>query len=293
MKHPLIRHTMLVLTLCLSGAVAADNCRLTKTIEKRFDADPFTEVELRALAGELEVTASADDQIHFWGRVCTDSQANLDMMDLDILTSDGKLTLIAIIPYHQENFDPWYATMDIEFSLPANLNLRLRDSSGDIHVSDVSVLSIEDSSGDIKVSNARTDLTIRDSSGRIGVRGVAGKINVTDSSGDIDIREISGDVEIPGDSSGDIEISGVSGAVVIDRDSSGDIDIDDVELDVTIGRDGAGDIKIESVRGAVSIHSDGSGSVTIDDVGGDLVIRNKGAGDIRTHGISGSIDTPG
>ncbi|MDA0978987.1 MAG: hypothetical protein O3B72_10535 [Proteobacteria bacterium] len=68
MKHPLIRHTMLVFTLCLSGAVAADNCRLTKTIEKRFDADQFTEVELRALAGELEVTASADDQIHFWGQ---------------------------------------------------------------------------------------------------------------------------------------------------------------------------------------------------------------------------------
>lgn len=281
----------LLLALASSSAFA-DFCFKSKIIELDFDAGSFEEVELKALAGDLEVTASDDGAIHFWGKVCTDSAKHLDMIDLDVLTSDSKLTLIAVIPYHQDDFDPSIATMDIELSLPETQGLRLRDSSGDMTVTGVSVLSIEDSSGDIRVRNGRTNLSMRDSSGEIDVRGVKGSVTVSDSSGSIELSKISGDVDIPGDSSGDVEISHVDGTVRIDRDGSGDIDIDAVGEDVLIGSDGSGDIDIEDVQGRVKIEADGSGAVRVEGVAGDFELGNKGAGEIRTSGVQGNITTP-
>lgn len=281
----------LFLMACSLPAMAG-YCTQTKTIEYDFTAADFAEMELKALAGELEVTASDDEQVHFWGKVCTDEETHLDMIDLDILKSDGKLKLVAIIPYHQKDFDPNFATMDIELSLPATLPLRLRDSSGDMTVTGVSVISIEDSSGNIRVRDGKSDISLRDSSGQIYVRGVEGSVTVSDSSGDIDLNNISGDVFIPGDSSGDVEVSRVSGTVNIDRDGSGDIDINDVGKDVLIGSDGSGDINIEDVKGMVRIDADGSGSVSIEEVAGNFELGNKGEGDIRTADIAGTIDTP-
>jgi hypothetical protein len=270
----------------------ADYCLESKIIEHEFNAADFKEVELKALAGDLEVTSGDAGTIRFWGKVCTDTERHLNMIDLDILKENGKLTLIAVIPYHQDDFDPSIALLDIELTLPSEMPLRLRDSSGDMTVSDVSVTSIEDSSGDIRVRNGRADLSVRDSSGQIYVRGVSGSVKVSDSSGDIDINNVDGDVEIPGDSSGDVEISDVKGTVIVARDGSGDIDIEHVGKDVLIGSDGSGDISIEDVKGMVRIEADGSGSVRVDDVAGDFELSNKGDGEIRTSDIAGRINTP-
>ena len=284
---------LFLLTACLGNNAFADYCEATRIIEESFDPDKFTSVELKALAGDLEVSASRDNQINFRGRVCTDTDHHLDMMDLDVLVEDNQLKLIVVIPYHQDDFDPYYAIMDIEFSLPEDMVLHLRDSSGDMRVSDVSVASIQDSSGDIRVYDTRTSLFIRDSSGEIMVRGNRGDVKVSDSSGDIDLRSIDGTVEIPGDSSGGIEVNGVTGSVIVDRDSSGDIEIDNVDQDVTIGSDGSGDISIHDVRGTVRINSDGSGEVSVGRVEGDFSIEHKGTGDIRTRDIGGRVNTPG
>lgn len=267
-------------------------CAESKTIEHEFSAAEFKEVELKALAGELVVRSGDTGIITFWGKVCTDTERHLNMIDLDILKDSKKLTLIAVIPYHQDDFDPSIALLDIELTLPTEMPLKLRDSSGDMMVSDVSVTSIEDSSGDIRVRNGHADLSIRDSSGQIDVRGNRGSVKVSDSSGDIDISDVDGNVEVPGDSSGDIEISEVKGTVIVGRDGSGDIDIEHVGKDILIGSDGSGDISIDDVSGMVRIEADGSGSVRVDDVAGDFELSNKGDGDVRTSDIGGRINTP-
>lgn len=287
MKHV----TALLLMLCSTGVIA-DYCEESKIIELDFDASQYQEVELKALAGELDIEPAKNDQINFWGKVCTDEAKHLDMIDLVVTEEDGKLSLITQIPYFDSDFDPSYAIMDIEFSLPESMPLTLHDSSGDMQVEGVSVISIEDSSGNIRVLDTKENLSIRDSSGNIYVRGLEGNVTVSDSSGNIDLNDITGDVDIPGDSSGDIEISDVEGKVNIDRDSSGDIEIDHVGKDVLIGSDGSGDISIEDVKGMVQITADGSGTVMVEEVAGDFLLENKGSGDIRTADIDGSVDVP-
>ena len=284
--------TLAIISVILSACVRADYCAESKIIERDFDASAFNELKIRALAGELEITPSTDDKIRFWGKVCTDEKQYLDMIDLNVVKSDSNLTLSTIIPYHLDDFDPGYATMDIELSIPVGLPTRLRDSSGNILVEGVSVMQIDDSSGDIRVFNGKTNLTIRDSSGQILIRGLTGDVKITDSSGNIDLFDIQGSVSIPGDSSGDIDIKNVTGAVEIDRDSSGDIDIGVVGQDVIIGRDGSGDIEIKEVRGMVRIGADGSGRIFVGDVAGNLTLDHKGSGDISTYRIEGEIDLP-
>lgn len=287
-----MKHLMPLLLASLPMTAVADYCNESKIIEQAFDGAGITLVELKALAGYLEVNPSRNDKITFWGRVCTDNETHLDMIDLDARTEGNTLQLTVVIPYYQEDFDPHYATMDIEFAVPANIKTRIRDSSGDMTVEGISVSSIEDSSGNIRVTDGKSDLSIRDSSGGITVRGLTGDVTVSDSSGDINLRGIEGDVDIPGDSSGDIDLNKVSGSINIDRDGSGDITIENVGKDVLIGSDGSGDIDIEEVEGMVRIEADGSGDVAVTSIAGSFELKSKGNGGIRTHDIDGSIDTP-
>ena len=57
--------------LAVSTTAFADICIESKIIELQFNADAYSEVELKALAGELEVSASENQEITFWGKVCT------------------------------------------------------------------------------------------------------------------------------------------------------------------------------------------------------------------------------
>lgn len=283
---------LFLLLVTLPATAYGDYCRESKIIEQEFDAAGLSQVQLKALAGDLEITPSSSDKITFWGRVCTDSEKHLNMIDLDIIKEGGKLTLAAIIPYHQDEFDPHYASIDIEFAVPEDLDTTVSDSSGDMIIEGVSVSSIEDSSGNIRVLGGKSNLKVRDSSGNITLRGNEGNVSVSDSSGDIDLRGVDGDVEIPGDSSGDIDLERVSGSINIRRDGSGDITIENVGQDVVIGSDGAGDIEIEEVQGQVRIGADGSGEVEVTSIAGDFELKSKGNGDIRVRDIDGKIDTP-
>ena len=285
-----MKHLTTLLLLLISSSVNAFLCSETKIIEHTFAADDYSEVELKALAGELEVSCTDDSEIYFRGEVCTDNTHHLDMIDVDLIKKDGKLTIVAIIPYHQDDFDPSYASMDIELRLPKTLPVHLRDSSGDMQVENASVRSINDSSGDIRVLNGMSELSLRDSSGNMLVRGLIGNVIVSDSSGDIDLRRITGDVNIDGDSSGNIDVKDVHGSVTVNRDSSGDIE--SVTEDVLIGSDGSGDITIEEVSGGVRIEADGSGGIEVGRVVGNYFVGNKGSGEINTFDIDGEIDTP-
>jgi hypothetical protein len=294
MKKPLLALVFCAMSIMVLAPLeaGASQCEESKIIDRTFDASDFSALELKALAGYLEVTPSTGSEIHFWARACTSDQEYLDMMDLDVIETQDQLKLAAIIPWHQEDFEPRYASMDIELSLPANLPLRVKDSSGDMLIEGVSVTKIEDSSGEIRVTGGLTDLVIRDSSGDINVSELTGSVRVSDSSGDIRLRNIEQDVEIPGDSSGSIDIRRVKGSVRVDSDGSGDIEIDDVGMDVSIGSDGSGDIEIEDVRGRVVIQADGSGSISVGEVAGSFDVHNKGAGRIRTFKIDGEINIP-
>lgn len=295
-KTQLVRKTGQILGLLALVVTAANSwafgCKHSKDINFSRTAADYTLVEVKALAGELDVIGTNTSEISVEGRVCADEQEYVDQMDIIAEETAGGLILTAIIPYDNDDWYADYAHIDITVTLPHALFIQLRDSSGDISAYDASVISIDDSSGHIRINDNTADLELNDSSGDIDIRGNAGTLTIADSSGKIDIRDIEGDVLIPRDSSGDVEIDTVSGSVTIERDGSGSIDIEKVQKWVSIDSDGSGDIEIDSVKGYVEIGSDGSGTVSVSRVTGDFTVHSKGSGNIRSRDIEGHISIP-
>ncbi|MBD3646183.1 MAG: hypothetical protein HUJ31_01760 [Pseudomonadales bacterium] len=288
MKYP----ALILCCLMASAPALADPCKASRVIEQVFPADGLESLQINALAGDLRVSGVDGNEIRFHGRICTDKEMWLDRIGLDAVEGDGRLALTVVIPYREDDFKAKYASMDVEVEIPTGLPTSIKDSSGQVRVSNASVIDIDDSSGDIGVIDGRTALHVRDSSGDIDVRGLTGDVAIEDSSGNIQLRDIQGSVSIPRDSSGDIDIQRATGAVNIDRDSAGSISIDDTGP-VTIGSDGSGSINISKVQGDVNIDRDGSGGIRVADISGDFQVRADGSGDIRTQNVRGKISIPG
>ncbi len=249
---------------------SADFCHESKRIVESFDATTLNHLEVKALAGSLSISSNGSGAVELNAKACTDQPEWLAQMSIDSRVEGDRLELTVVIPKQRRGFDPDYAYVDVDLSIPQELLTSIRDSSGDIHVTDSAVMAIDDGSGGIRVSNGRSDLNVRDSSGEVIIRGLDGNLHIIDSSGSIDIRDVMGNVRIPSDGSGEIDIEHVKGKVTIDQDGSGGIDIQHVSQGVEVGRDGSGGIKVRDVEGAVVIGSDGSGNVMIADVTGDV-----------------------
>lgn len=276
---------------------ALGRCEFGRDVNEEIDADGLELVKVFALAGDLDVIGTALDgddagQIIITGRICTDSEENLERIRLDVESTADTVVFTVIIPHRHRLWDAEYASMDLFVSLPSSLAIEIRDSSGDIDLVDARVTQLNDSSGRIKVRNGKSSMKLNDSSGDIMIRGLDGELEISDSSGEIDLRDISGNIRIRRDSSGDISITNAMQDVKIDRDGSGSIDIDTVGGMVWIGSDGSGDIEIRAVTGSVRIGSDGSGTIRVADVGGDFDVGAKGSGSIRSRLVRGVVSIP-
>ncbi|HKI75371.1 MAG TPA: DUF4097 family beta strand repeat-containing protein [Pseudomonadales bacterium] len=283
---------VILLASCIATANAFANCNFSHPVNFQTAAGDFKQVRINALAGGLDIVGTNTDTIAFTGKACADDKDLIDRITLRVDKHNGILELTAVIPYHDRDFWSHNATLDIKLTLPANLPIDVKDSSGDMWIKNASVTNIEDSSGDIHVSNGHASLKIRDSSGGIDVSHMDHDLVIKDSSGDIDVEDIAGSVTIPRDSSGDINISRVGGGVRIDSDGAGDIVIRHVKGKVAVGSDGSGGIRIDDVASNVSIGNDGSGSVRVDHVKGDFNLDAKGSGSVRVMDISGKVSTP-
>lgn len=235
---------ILIAVLCLAlpqWLLAADRCKFERKLDRELDAAGLASLNIDARAGELGVKGNSPATVTVHAILCTDRERNLELMNVDVSRSGSEGRVAAIIPESvREGWDPDYAFIDLEVTVPRDLHLVVRDSSGDMTLRDVAVTSIEDSSGRIDIRGSHADLALSDSSGEIDIEDMHGNLTLTDSSGDIVLREITGIVRIERDSSGDIDIRDIKGNVVIDNDSSGSIDVDHVEGGVEIGRDGSG-----------------------------------------------------
>ena len=264
MTYP-IRFWALLLTGLLiyqfSTEAGADWCKYEKDIDLTLDLSASDVLAISAAAGDLEVIGvSGSSQAVIHARVCTSKEAWLE--ESGINTEQGRNAQIQVeLPGTDGDWSLFgnnYAWMDLKIEVPQELELEIRDSSGDVFLKNIAAVNVQDSSGDIEIEKARSSVSIRDSSGDIDIDETEGDLTIeADSSGDIYARDINGSVLIKQDSSGDIQVSHVSDDVVVERDSSGDIDASDVGGDFRVLKDGSGSISSNDVAGEVDIPEKG------------------------------------
>ena len=246
---------VLALALGLTGnALAWGGCEHQRKLNETLDVSGSDRLRIIAAAGDLEVRGDEGaDTVTVEATICASKAAWAEEAGLS-MEGGREATVAVVIP--SEDGMSWgndYVYVDLSVTVPDDLSLDIRDSSGDVDVSRVSDVAIKDSSGDIDVSSS-------------------GSVSVEDSSGDIELNRIDGDVTIVQDSSGDIRGSDIEGSVIVARDSSGDIRFRDVRDDFLVERDSSGDVVAQGVGGDFSVLRDGSGDISYRDVAGEVDI---------------------
>lgn len=240
-----------------SSEINADSCKFTKNIDLTLDLSSSDTLAINAAAGDLNVTGvSGSDQAIINGKACASKEEWLEQSGVS--TSTGANAEINVnLPDIDGGWSMTgnnYAWIDLNIMVPENMQLEVRDSSGDMLLKNIAAVEIQDSSGDIEIEKARDTVSIRDSSGDIDIDEAGGDITIeSDSSGDINANDINGSVLVMSDSSGDIDVSNVSENVVVERDSSGDISAIDVDGDFRVLKDGSGGIRSNNVKGEIQI----------------------------------------
>jgi len=229
--------------------------------EEEFDAENVSSVTIRGAF--CDVFVQEGDKVHFEGII----EGRGEKGDYEILSDlDGESLRIEVKRNRRGRAWNWNTNMrsKLELTLPANTDLTIDNSSGDIKIYGISAnnVRIDVTSGDLEMEKITADLDIESTSGDVEIKDLKGRVISSSTSGDQDLRGIIGDVALDA-SSGDIEIVGFEGKVEIQttsgeiyakrgrgamsfRSTSGNIDGYGLEItDDFYVRASSGDIEIE------------------------------------------------
>lgn len=255
-----IRTGIVIATALVFSQGALADCRFSASREADVDTNGARRAVIKAAAGDLTVRGSSSaTRAQAKGEACADSQKDLDAIRIEARRDGDTVYIETVLP----DDDSWmrHDSLDLTVELPAALEVRVEDSSGDLSVEGVKELRVDDSSGDQRIRDIGGNVKVTDSSGEIDIKQVRGNVEVSDSSGDVVVADITGNVTIPVDSSGGLSFRRVQGTVHIETDSSGDISIDEVNHDVRIDNDSSGDIRVSGVGGSLTVAHDSSGDI--------------------------------
>jgi hypothetical protein len=248
---------LLLCGLMLAPAVQAWDCEYEKQIDQTLDLSDAQTLTILARAGDLEVHGKpGTDSATIRGTLCVSEEEWLEQSGVEARSGAD-----AEIEVYLPKTSGWswsgnrYAYLDLNVQVPDGIEVKVKDSSGDIEIEGLADVSVKDSSGDIELED------------------ISGTVTLEDSSGDIELGDISGDVIVESDSSGDIDGDGIEGNVLVIKDSSGDIRFRNVGKNFTVERDSSGDI-------------------VADTIGGDFEVQRDGSGEIRSSNVSGTVKIP-
>jgi hypothetical protein len=228
----------------------ARSCRHREERRASLPAESVRTVEVRALAGSLDVTgASSAATVLAEGTACGRRRADIEEVDVTMRADGDRVIVEASIPERAQRRG---ARLDLRITVPADVDLIVRDSSGDVAIEGVASVDLDDGSGDVRLRSIRGAAAIADRSGEIEVEGVGGAVRIDDASGNVDVSRAAS-VEVLSDGSGDLDIEEIAGDVTIHDDGSGDIEVDGVGGGLRVGDAGSGNVDHEDVRGDVEI----------------------------------------
>ena len=211
------------------------------------DLTGIRRVEIHAGAGSLDVRGRSRTDLYAEGIACADSENDLDEIAIEVERSGDTLRLATRLPRDDD------ASLSLEVSLPDQLPISIRDSSGSLAVVGAHSLEVRDSSGSMEIERIAEGVhVIADSSGSIDIRDVGEVLIERDSSGSITVVNALS-LRIDEDSSGSITARTITGDVYIGRDSSGSINVSEVGGNFTVVRDSSGGVHHDGVRGSVQL----------------------------------------
>jgi hypothetical protein len=224
--------------LLLAGALDAEDCKIAADRTASAPLTGIERVEIEAEAGDLNVNGVPGvNAVDARGRACVSREDMLEGIRLEMELDDNVLHIKAVTPkpgmmrmFGRSS----YATLNLTVTVPADLPVKLTDSSGDLEVGGVAALDLKDDSGAILVHDVAQNVSIDDDSGDLTVTNVNGNVSLRDGSGNMTVRKVGGTVEVVSDGSGDIDVDEIGRGFAVRSDSSGEVHFSRVRGNVEI-----------------------------------------------------------
>src|SRR5438876_2853675 len=154
--------TSFALLLAAASASAGffDDCDYTAARDASAPLAGATSIVIVGRAGALRVTGiRGATEVRAKGTACTSERDNLNRITLTATRSGNAVRVEANLP-EGNGFSWGRNALDFEVTVPANIPLRIDDSSGDLRVEGVGAADIHDGSGGLHVRNVSGDLNI-------------------------------------------------------------------------------------------------------------------------------------
>jgi DUF4097 and DUF4098 domain-containing protein YvlB len=265
-----------LLAVLPAAAFAQDGkCKHSAARDLKLDIGDARAVVFEIGPHDLRLTASPNAPGRVQGRACSSDPKALEYL---VVTQERVGDKLVVRAGRKDRnvinlFGSYYASLELEGTVPDDVMVQLKVGSGDAWVTGASALSIDTGSGDVEAKRIRGAVTA--------------KVN----SGDIVLDDI-GSLRVLSIGSGDMSAARVRGAVEVGSIGSGDFELDSAQDGVEIGSIGSGDANVSDIGGDVRVGSIGSGDLDARDVRGGLTVRSVGSGSVKHSGVAGAVDVP-
>jgi DUF4097 and DUF4098 domain-containing protein YvlB len=253
--------------------------------------DAQREVITKTLAlekgGTLKIEVNPGDiDIKTWNKnealVKVDGLDEDDLRHLDISSSGNTVTIKYVGKWG------WGSNADYSITVPAQVNLDLHTTSGDIKLTN-------DIEGDVKINTMAGDISVRSITGNakletmggdIFFEKISGRATVSSQGGNLTGGDIQGSATEVKTMGGDIKLSKINNVRKVTT-FGGDIDVDQSNGDVELTTFG-GEIRLDQAQNSVRAKTYG-GNIFIGNANGFIDVST-GGGNIELKNITGSIN---
>ncbi|MDB6169519.1 MAG: hypothetical protein JWM88_2383 [Verrucomicrobia bacterium] len=279
-------HTLILAAGLLALAPLSSQAKIVRTVEKTFTVQPGGLLRVDTQGGDVQVQASSDPVVKVVARqrVRTDLESEADeiLRKLTLTIEQQSEGVTATAVYEKKSagfhFGSWPPVqVDFLVTVPANYNVDLKTSGGNVTVGDL-----------MGKVHART------SGGDVILGKISGEIRAGTSGGNVRLEEGLGVVKL-GTSGGDIRVGRAAGPTDLDT-SGGNIEIKSVENAIEASTSG-GDVSaaiVGALKGDCRLRTSGGRvRVTVDKGAGFDLDASTSGGDVEAAGLTIMIEKGG
>lgn len=246
-----------------------------------------SEIKILSAQGDINVTASEDNQVHavVHKAVRSDSQESANRLNEATrpkFTQQGSVWLLDLTSGDFEN-----TRFDLDLQLPRQIALSMATRRGNLSVSQrVGNVDLTSDRGNLSAESVKGAASLHVHHGSVNVKEVSGNVQVDGEVEDGNISDVTGTLEFNAGYNGNVQLSRIGQRL---RFKSVRTDLQLAKLDGEISM-GHGDLRASSVAGPVKLTTR-SNEVHLEDVSGEVEVENRnGLVEIRPKAPLGNID---
>lgn len=246
-----------------------------------------SEIKILSTRGDINVTASDDNQAHVVVRksVRTDSQENANRLNESTRPKFIQQGNVWLLDLTSGDFEK--ARFDLDLQLPKQVALSLATRRGNLSVSqhDGNV-DLSTDRGDLSADNVKGTTSLHVRRGSVTVKQITGNVQVDGEVEDGTVSDVSGTLDFNAGYNGNLELSRIGQRLHL-KSVRTDLQLAKLDGEISMGH---GDLRASSVAGPVKLITR-SNEVHLEDVSGEVEVENRnGLVAIRPKAPLGNID---